>query len=259
LHQKMDYLYPFREYAPSRQRAAGPSGPFTLDRVRTDAGILSALIFRGVTFGTDFFFQYPIFFNDIAHFHQVKDQATANYLEANGENPPKSYFCDSAAYGPSNHRRVVELADEYANVLRNDSWEAKLQGREKLPFQECFEWLYGCTPTKAVLGPLASYLLTADLVYSGSVESPTVDDMAFIIWTLNKGGARGLELLHLISPGKKLKKGWARPKKKECVAAVRGLYKRILQWMPKGMHNSVGFNLIVLEHCLCKFSRAVKK
>ncbi|KAJ6629426.1 hypothetical protein B0H10DRAFT_1939814 [Mycena sp. CBHHK59/15] len=149
LHQKMDYLYPFREYAPSRQRAAGPSGPFTLDRVHTDAGILSALIFRRVTFGTDFFFQYPIFFNDITHFHKVKDQATANYLEANGENPPKSYFCDSAAYGPSNHRRVVELADEYANVLRNDSWEAKLQGREKLPFQECFEWLYGCTPTKA--------------------------------------------------------------------------------------------------------------
>ncbi|KAJ6623732.1 hypothetical protein B0H10DRAFT_1943799 [Mycena sp. CBHHK59/15] len=140
LHQKMDYLYPFREYAPSRQRAAGPSGPFTLDRVRTDAGILSALIFRGVTFGTDFFFQYPIFFNDIAHFHKVKDQATANYLEANGENPPKSYFCDSAAYGPSNHRRVVELADEYANVLRNDSWEAKLQGREKLPFQEEDNW-----------------------------------------------------------------------------------------------------------------------
>ncbi|KAJ6546119.1 hypothetical protein B0H10DRAFT_1969779 [Mycena sp. CBHHK59/15] len=123
LHQKMDYLYSFR--------------------------ILSALIFRGVTFGTDFFFQYPIFFSDIPHFHQAKDQATANYLEANGENPPKSYFCDSTAYGPSNHRTVVELADEYANVLQNDSWEAKLQGREKLPFQECFEWLYGCTPTKA--------------------------------------------------------------------------------------------------------------
>ncbi|KAJ6553631.1 hypothetical protein B0H10DRAFT_1848983, partial [Mycena sp. CBHHK59/15] len=219
LHQKMDYLYSFREYAPSRQRAAGPSGPFTLDRVHTDAGILSALIFRGVTFGTDFFFQYPIFFSDIPHFHQAKDQATANYLEANGENPPKSYFCDSTAYG---HQIIAQL---WNSLMSMQMYFRMTAGR-----QSCREER-NCHSKSALNGynweevisspwPLASYLLTADLVYSGSIESPTVDDMAFIIWTLNKGGARGLELLYLISPGKKLKKGWARLKKKVCVAAV---------------------------------------
>ncbi|KAJ6625317.1 hypothetical protein B0H10DRAFT_1942580 [Mycena sp. CBHHK59/15] len=108
------------EHRPTNDIMAVPDG--LGEQVESKAErMLSALIFHGVTFGTDFFFQYPIFLNVIAHFHQVKDQATANYLKANRENPPKSYFCDSAAYGPLNHRRVVELADEYANVLWNDS------------------------------------------------------------------------------------------------------------------------------------------
>ncbi|KAJ7226513.1 hypothetical protein B0H12DRAFT_1328701 [Mycena haematopus] len=50
----MDRLCPFRELAPSRQCAAGPLGPYTSDFAATQSGFLSALIFRAITFNTDF-------------------------------------------------------------------------------------------------------------------------------------------------------------------------------------------------------------
>ncbi|KAJ7875756.1 hypothetical protein B0H14DRAFT_2568608 [Mycena olivaceomarginata] len=59
LFNRMDYTYPYREQAPSQRRVLEPDGPFAPSRVRTDAGMLSALIFRGVTFNTPFLFEYP--------------------------------------------------------------------------------------------------------------------------------------------------------------------------------------------------------
>ncbi|KAJ7741798.1 hypothetical protein DFH07DRAFT_688069, partial [Mycena maculata] len=83
-----------------------------------------------------------------------------------------------------------------------------------------------------------------DLSYAGAVEAPTVDDIAFIIWDLNKGAVAGLEELNLI------------PLHKQAVKhAVRALYKRLQQALPEEMKTAVGFDPIVLEHSLCKFSR----
>ncbi|KAJ7842991.1 hypothetical protein B0H14DRAFT_2586035 [Mycena olivaceomarginata] len=199
LSEKMDYLYPYREEAPSRQRVLESDGPFAPLRVRTDAGMLSALIFRGVTFGTEFLSQYPTSFDSIDHFHEIKDQASQAYMMEHGTNPPPTYFCLPNAYGPTNHRRVVGLADEYAAALKLDSWAAKFQGHSQIPFWECFEWLSGERPCPVsrknvrrfkILGPLASYLLTADLVYAGAVVEPSEDEMGKIIWLLNKGDAQ---------------------------------------------------------------------
>ncbi|KAJ6624597.1 hypothetical protein B0H10DRAFT_2323557 [Mycena sp. CBHHK59/15] len=184
LMKRMDYAYPYRELAPSRKHISGPDGPFTVQRARTNAGLLSAVIFRGITFGTEFMRSYPTFFTDIQDFHRVKDSATRKYVETHGKEPSTKYFCLKDAYGPCNHRRKVELADDYAAALENDSWAAKFEERDKVPFLECFEWLSGYLPTSSqrgrgkgprkrrfpVLRPLASYLLAADLAYAEAVE-----------------------------------------------------------------------------------------
>ncbi|KAJ7179711.1 hypothetical protein C8R46DRAFT_1029153 [Mycena filopes] len=215
--ERMDYIYPFREGAPSRQRVSAENGPFTAARIRTDAGMLSALIFRAITFRTGFLAdrRYPTFFTDIAHFHQVKAAATLDYVrEHDGAHPPAKYFCLADAYGPFNARKVVGLADEYAQTLALDSWAAKFGNRQEIPFSDCFDWLSGFLqePGKRpgsmrnskrrrfpVLGPLASYLLTADLVHAGAVTAPTADEMGSTIHFLNKGAVSGLEILGLIT------------------------------------------------------------
>ncbi|KAJ6471547.1 hypothetical protein C8R45DRAFT_836486 [Mycena sanguinolenta] len=267
MRNRGDYLDPYRESAPSRQRITDPSGPFTPARAKTDAGMLSALIFRGITFGTDFLLEYPTFFNIIDHFHEVKDAATQAYISKYGETPPIKYFCLGDAYGPHNHRRQVALADTYAAALEKDSWAAKFQTTSRIPFLACFKWLDGCLPGLhgkgngpkrfPVLGPLGSYLLAADMVYAGAVNSPTATDMGWIIWRLNKGAASGLELLRLIPARTKLKKGYSPAKEADCKRAFKRLFDKMQSRIPED--NRSDFNHIILEHGLCKFSRSVKK
>ncbi|KAJ6452986.1 hypothetical protein C8R45DRAFT_1112769 [Mycena sanguinolenta] len=271
MRKHMDYLYPYREGAPSRQRVSGQDGPFTPARVRTDAGMLSALIFRGVTFGTEFLKEYAVFFDDIDHFHEVKNIAAASYTAKHGKPPPRTYFCLSNAYGPPNYRRTVERADDYAAALKNDSWAAKFQGNSKIRFQDCFDWLNGVLPNNQkaegkgkgkekkkkrfpVLGPLASYLLTADLVYAEAVEGPTADEMGSIVQLLNKGAVSGLEILRLIPPRPKLQKGYAKAKKEDCRRAFKQIFEKVEPEIPEDKQSQ--FNYMVLEHGLCKFSRS---
>ncbi|KAJ7133866.1 hypothetical protein C8R43DRAFT_894905 [Mycena crocata] len=260
---RKDYLLPFRELGPSRQHIVCPDGPFTPERIRTNAGMLSALIFRGVTFGTEFMFNYPTFFTSIEDFHRVKDIASAQYLEKHGEAAPERYFCFADTYGPHNSKKLVNLADDYAAALEIDSWEAMLNGRDRIPFLECFNWLSGFRGKKIrrfpVLGPLASYLLTADLFYAGVVEEPTVEVMGEVIATLNKGAAQGLQLLNLIPPRVTLKKTWRKTSTTNATQGFRQLYQKVLARLPPDILEWGGFDVIVLEHSLCKFSRCHKK
>ena len=81
---------------------------------------------------------------------------------------------------------------------------------------EC--WLFFVAERKGFpqLGPLASYLLTADLCYAGVAAAPTLDDMTTIIHSLNKTSVTTLERLHLISPRPEAKRSKGKCNKKEC-------------------------------------------
>ncbi|KAJ6576001.1 hypothetical protein DFH09DRAFT_1078357 [Mycena vulgaris] len=264
LNGSMDYLFPGREFAPSRQRVLATDGPYTAERIRTNAGFLSAVIFRGCTFGTEFLAQYPTFFADIGEFHSVKALATADYRTKYGKDPPEKFFCLRGAYGPSNHRRLISLADTYATAIEADSWAAKFEGQDKVPFVECFNWLSGDIPRTGckrfpVLGPLGSYLLTADLVYASAVMTPTLDEMGYIIRELNKGAVAGLEMLRLIPPRKRLERGCQKANVNDCRRAFRAIYNKVMKGVPQKARDRLGFDFIVLEHALCKLSRCASK
>ncbi|KAJ6514801.1 hypothetical protein C8R47DRAFT_915262, partial [Mycena vitilis] len=269
LEHKMDKAYPYREMAPSRRRTLQSTGPFTEARVRTDAGLLSAIIFRAITFGTEFLFDYRTYFKDINDFHAVEEEAAAAYRLAHGADPPKAYFCLVDAYGVPNVGRKVTLADGFAAALENDSWAAKFKNRNQIPFVECYAWLSGALPQtgqgagkkKKVqrfhgLGQLGAYLLTADLVYAGAVVSPTVEEMGEMVWRLNKGATGGLERLGLIPKRVKLVSSKQRPKESSGVkTAFIYLFKKVVENLPADLLTRCGFDYIVLEHSLCKFGR----
>ncbi|KAJ7645076.1 hypothetical protein DFH06DRAFT_1476947 [Mycena polygramma] len=259
LLQKMDYIFPFREHAPSRVRAAGPNGPFTPERCRTDEGLYSGLVYRGVTFGTEFGREDPMVYQDADAFHKAEEAAIKKYFQAHGHAPDEKYFCDSAAFGPHNKRRKLHLVDTYSDSVASWGWSKQFEKRDKIPFLEC--WDNFRNPARfPIIGPLAGYLLTADFVYSGAVVAPTVDEMAHVIWFMNKGAASGLEHLRLI-PKRAVSaaKYVSRADKEKVRKAVHRLYKRLQTVLSEATRTRIGFDLIVLEHSLCKFGRCIAK
>ncbi|KAG6912360.1 hypothetical protein DXG01_015171, partial [Tephrocybe rancida] len=106
-------LCPFREFIPSRNLFCAEDGPFSKQHAHTDVGALSALTWRGVTFGTKFSEV------EIKIFPTVKDwdQARERHSEE-----PDSFFCNQQAYGQHCEGRGVSLVAEYAEALTTNSW-----------------------------------------------------------------------------------------------------------------------------------------
>lgn len=77
----------------------------------------------------------------------------------------------------------------------------------KLPFKKCYTFFRSQAKVNNStvqlfphLGPLAMYLLTADLVYAKVVKTLSIEDISWVIQHLNKGAAAALEDLGLIVP-----------------------------------------------------------
>ncbi|KAJ7711872.1 hypothetical protein B0H16DRAFT_1744737 [Mycena metata] len=166
----MDCFCPFRELAPSRARAAGPEGPYVSPFAASTSGFLSALIFRAITFNTNFFRQSHLCYTTSANFEGVMAQASQRFRSKHGgANPPLSFFCNSWAYGPHNHGWKGTVGDR--STARKD-WG--------LGFLEFYKWLTATDSGRVRfqhLGPLGAYLLAADYTYTGPqligvVESP---------------------------------------------------------------------------------------
>jgi hypothetical protein len=236
----------FREFAPSRARAKSSNGPFTSDLIRTTVGIFSALIWRGVTFGTEFATEGLMVFQSAEHFDSIKINL----------DKPETYFCDKGAYGVPNPFRTTALVHHYWNSLQGGVWEAFI-GNRKIPFLECWEFfLLGTKPPRfPQLGPLAAYLLTADLVYADVVVGPTVEDMVTVIRELNKGAVAALERLRLITPRPLSKHSKGKCGRDECLQGFRFMVATIQSLLPSPQYSTLSVDLIMAEHALCKFSR----
>ena len=81
------------------------------------------------------------------------------------------------------------------------------------------------------LGPLISYLLSADLVYTGVFSPPTMDDIAYIIRNINHRAAAALEDLGYIKRDHKSNQ----PKLEECKAGVQTALQAVLDVVPENL------------------------
>ena len=252
-----DKLMPFREHAPSRQRIRGDDGPFSTAYACTTEGAYSAAVWRGVTFATSFSINNRMVFTSYEDFKLACREAG---------DQEKSYFCDSGAYGTINPQRKVELADAYWKTLVKGTWTGFVKDRI-VPFMECYHFFIAghAPPHFPQLGPLAAYLLTADFSYCRPkiVESPTLSEMAFLIRSFNKGAMAGLEHLGFITPRVRSKGGKGtnvgKADLKECETAFGRVYDLLKKTIPEEHQEKINLDLIMTEHTLCKFSRALGK
>ncbi|KAG2015111.1 hypothetical protein CC2G_008407 [Coprinopsis cinerea AmutBmut pab1-1] len=249
-----DYYLAFREHAPSRVQTR--STIFHSSTIRTNVGIFSAVVWRGITYRTPFatnhrqvFKSYNDFIDTIRSV--VNDDLTTPTTEDD------SYFCRGDAYGSRNPNRSIQNASAYWKTITKRHWPRMAASNPT--FQECWQWF---RPAKQKdhdrlfpqLGDLGSYLLTADLAYANVCQFPTVDELASAIVELNKGAMNGLKRLGFI-------RGRERSKKDKVAVvseALRSLDALIRESFGKDDLNEAGYDLICLEHILCKFQRTYK-
>ena len=251
MDSNQDKLMPFREHGPSRLRIRGSEGPFTAEYARTTAGAYSAAVWRGVTFATPFSLKNRMIFTSYDDFKLACREAGKQET---------SYFCDRGAYGQTNPKRNIELAEIYWRTLSTGKWTTFVKDRT-VPFIECYKFFMDgyLPPDFPQLGPLASYLLAADFTYCSPkvVEPPTLPELASLICSFNKGAVAGLETIGFIIPRTRAAKKPAKANPKEVEMALERVYDLLKKIIPTDHHETINLDLIMTEHTLCKFSRAI--
>lgn len=250
--QTPDKLMPFRERAPGRTRARSDEGPFAPNNCATRAGLFSALIWRGITYATDFSIQETMMFEDYDDWHSTIEGVIDTSVD-------EGYYCDIKAYGVTNPKRGIHHAEAYWKATEVNDWTTFINN-SPTPFMTTYrEFFYtGKQPSRfPQFGPLCGYLITADYVYTGLVKMPSMDEIGSVIRTINRGGAAGLELLGLIEPRARKGRTKSVPSEEECQQGVNRVYEILRRSLTDNEWTQGKFDPIVIEHLLCKYSKAV--
>lgn len=262
-----DKYLPFREYGRSRIRIKQDGGPFTPEaNIRTESGLFSNLVFRGITFHSNFLLdggQRTLFANyaewtDTVNATKATLLTQTSWLDAT---ELEKHFCLTTAYGQPT-KRSTAYAEAYAQTACDKSRNTWLLGSNPTSYKAL--WKEICAVKKSPdttpaaypqMGTLIGHLFVADYVYAGVIPMPSADEMADIIWEINKGGARGLEELGLIP---KADRG-AKRDKQEVRDALRALFQFLQENLDLEEQTQMIFDIIMLEHALCKYVRCVQK
>jgi hypothetical protein len=233
-----DKKLPFRDLAPSRRRILAPNGPFSPNHLHTRAGFFSALVYRGITHNTEFLLEHPsVLFKNL-------DGWNAVYSTLKKKGYPDNYLCNVAAMGvPTN--RSPTFAEFYWKATGNSKFTDWLLGDPDSPINiiELFDLLRS-ENTFPGFGALTAYLLAADYAIAGAATMPTEEEMGHIIKTIKAGALKGLKRL-----------GYMCTSAKDIGRAFSGVVKLLETRIPLERRQQMGFNVFMVEHCLCKDSR----
>ena len=244
-----DFLLPYRNMAPTLQLAyqADP-GPYSPQSVRTRGGFFSALILRALTFSA------PMVLEDRHLYFQSIDDWDEFEKAAEAENKPKEYFADISAYGTPNRRRNTSIVPDLWRA--SSLWEERIEDLEDGQFSpiEFYQWICGKEASHhsvkfTNIGPLTAYLITADYIHAGMVKMPTLDEMATLIHSIGRGALAGLRALGL------LPRGVQAVTIDDVGLALDKLVNFLEEKLTEEEKKKMDFNLILVEHALCKFVR----
>jgi hypothetical protein len=246
-----DFRLPFREKAPSRLRFRAEDGPYSPSTIQTNAGLYSAVIYRGITYGSPFSRhpQSPMVFSDFLDWEkQIALFQKSHPLPAVSDNEARRFFCKRNAYGQSIVNRGVENADDFWLKVVQLDWPSEVSRR--MTFRDCLSLI-----SKAdfrSMGSLCNYLLVCDLHYAGVCAAPTLSDIAGAIFRIRGGVFAALVTLGLVPAGMK-------PSVRQIEAVLEALQAHIATAFSQEELDEMGWDLICLEHLLCKFSRALNQ
>ncbi|RXW15087.1 hypothetical protein EST38_g10763 [Candolleomyces aberdarensis] len=169
----------YRELEPERRRFAGPAGPYSQDFIFTAAGLFSAMVWRGITEGSQFAKDGPMRFLDLRDLRHAQDVFRAGISEITEDD---GLFSLCNIHGRYFVERTMELADVFWMEVQALGWDTFSVTHPT--FLDCFTFLFSPdpnTPSKRRLSRIDTvslYNLVCDLAYAGVCQPPTLYDVA---------------------------------------------------------------------------------
>ncbi|RDB29331.1 hypothetical protein Hypma_015020 [Hypsizygus marmoreus] len=222
--------------------------PFEKGHCRTNHGVASALIWRGITFASMFASTEKTLFHNRDEWHEALRRHTGQ---------PPGFFIVSDAFGRPNPRRNLDLADIYwasSSMESNPTWQDLTCGGP-VSFDNAFRFFMSGSPKRfPQLGYLSAYLLTVDYAHAGVVVSPKADEVALKIFQINRGAAAGLEDLGLITTTSKKEKRT----EVEVKDAFLALFAFLETHLTDKVKESIRLEPSMIEYAISKFHTAFK-
>jgi len=243
-----DFFLPFRQHAPSLANARRNIYSDT-DRLAHNNGIgfFNVLAFRGVFFGSPFArsdrFRWFESLDDWMEFHVTGKE------EAKRVGPTETeYYANPSCYGRSQKERSVDLLPAYWNQRKR--WNDKFNKPTKPSIAEVYQWLAsskegGHTMFRNI-GNLTALLICGDLSEAGILPMPTSKEMGKLISKVKKGAQAGMQEYELVRKG---------ASEEEVCQAFIALDAFLQQELGMEEKKVMGYNVILLEHTLCKMNR----
>lgn len=233
-----DRLLPFRSLAPCWTKAASTIY-VDKERLKTDVGFFNMLAFRGCFYNSQYARDDLQYLDDITDYENLvfalERKATAPDNKA-----IERYFVNQNAYGVYQGERETKLLYRY--WADRNKWSA--HQRQENPFdpRSLFQFFQGFHN----VGSLTALLLVGDLVECGFIPEPDVRIMGELVVQVEKGALHCLQKLGLVRPG---------ASKAAVVDAFESLHHHVIAHTTPEFRTTIGYNVIMLEHALCKMKR----
>ena len=247
----LDFFLPFRQHAPSLANARREIYANGVRLAQSNGiGFFNVLAFRGVFFGSPFAqsnrFRWFESLDDWLQFDE------AGKTEAERVGPSKEYYVNTTCYGQSQRERSTNLLPLYWNVRKR--WNDIFNKPTKPTVLQVYRWLAlskeGGHSLFRNIGELTALLICGDLVEAGIITMPSSQEMGELISRVQKGARAGLETFELVS------KGANGNEVCQAFVSLDAALQHLLQMEEKV---AMGYNVIMLEHVLCKMKRLTKR
>lgn len=249
-----DYYLPFRQHAPSLANARQEIYA-DVERLSSNNGVgfFNILAFRGVFFGSPFAKSDRYrWFNSLADWLRFKKTEIGEETKHKGE----KYYVKKNCYGQAQITRELSLLSLYWD--QRLQWNDMFNQTEKPSVSRVFKWLTSrqtdiqtkkTTTRFRNIGDLTALLICGDIVEAGILPMPSASEWADSIYKMAKGSRTGMETCGLVE--------------KDCsqqqfCAAFVSLDQALQTKLTDEEKESMGYNIIMLEHALCKINRIKK-
>ena len=185
-----DAYSPFRDHTLSRPRFRSKDGPMEADRICTNGGIFSAIVFHAITYCTPFSREGRICFDN-----------ADDWINAVRNMPLESYVRRASLRDTFGPEKIRTLARKYSTNIE----ESQLSSHFSSPdadFWNTFRLLHDTRKKQQPfpqLGASGAFELAVDLAHSGLFDLPTFETTAYCITLMNASSLRGIELYSNVS------------------------------------------------------------
>jgi len=246
VNEDLDFYLPFRRHAPSLANARRTIYADTNRLANEDGvGFFNVLAFRGVFFGSPFArssrFRWFESFNDWTTFQET-EKAIAEEVGPSAT----EYYVKPNCYGRRQKERSVDLLPKYWN--QRARWNDLFNKLTTPSVREVYRWLASSRADDHTIqfrniGSLTAFLICGDLVEAGVLPMP-------IISSMDMGATAGMKQFNLV------------PEKadgEEICQAFILLDETLQRELGTEEKKDMGYNVIMLEHALCKMSRLISR